>query len=426
MDESIEHLSPVWLRYTNILVDYAEGTYIYSTDGRRYLDFTCGIGVTNTGHCHPQVVSAAQSQVAKLIHGQANIVFHKPMLDLVRELRSVVPPQLDSFFFSNSGAEAIEASLKLARHATGRSNIIVFQGGFHGRTVATMSMDTSNPIYRIGYQPLMAGVFVAPFPYVYYFGWSEDEVTTFCLKQLRHLLATQTAPEETAAVLIEPVLGEGGYVPAPAKFLLGLQEICSEHNILLIVDEIQSGFGRTGEWFGFQHFGIMPDILVIAKGLASGFPLSGIVASSNMMEKWITGSHGGTYGGNAVSCAAAAATIRIIREEELVKNSARLGEILLARLSALKASYPVIGDVRGLGLMVGVEFTTKLGDPDKAAAQAIWKHCLDDGLMLLTCGTYSNIIRWIPPLVIQDSHLDEALDVFEEALRKLRLLTKTL
>ena len=418
MDGTIENLSPVWLRYSNILVDYAEGAYIFSADGQRYLDFTCGFGVTNTGHCHPEIVSAAQTQAAKLIHGQASIVYHKPMLDLVNELQVIVPLRLDSYFFSNSGAEAVEASLKLARHATRRPNLIVFQGGYHGRTVATMSMDTSNPIYRIGYQPLMAGVFVAPFPNAYYYGWSEDETTNFCLKQLRHLLMTQTAPEETAAILIEPVLGEGGYVPAPAGFLAGVQEICSEHNILFIVDEIQSGFGRTGKWFGYQHYDIEPDIMVIAKGMASGFPLSGIAASSKLMEKWITGSHGGTYGGNAVSCAAAAATIRVIRDEELVENSARLGVLLLTSLRALKDEYPVIGNVRGLGLMIGVEFTTGLGEPDKATAKAVIKQCLDEKLMLLTCGTYSNVIRWIPPLIIHDSHLEEALTIFERALLK--------
>jgi 4-aminobutyrate aminotransferase len=418
MKEFKQNLSPVWLRYTDILADYAEGPNIFSEDGRRYLDFTSGFGVTNTGHCHPKVVSAAQKQVAKLIHAQASIVYHQPMLDLIRELQLIVPHQMDSFFFSNSGAEAIEASLKLAKHATKRPNLIVFQGGFHGRTVATMSMDTSNSIYRIGYQPLMAGVFVAPFPYAYYYGWSEDEVSKFCLKQLRHLLVTQTAPEETAAILIEPVLGEGGYVPAPADFLVGVQEICLEHEILFIVDEIQSGFGRTGKWFGYQHYGIEPDIIVMAKALASGFPLSGIAASSNLMEKWIKGSHGGTYGGNAVSCAAAAATISVIREAELVENSARLGEILLARLRTLKDDYPIIGDVRGKGLMVGVEFTTGMGEPDKTTAKAVIKQCLDDGLMLLTCGTYNNVIRWIPPLIIQDSHLDEALEIFEGALHK--------
>ena len=411
-----QHLSPVWSRYTNILVDRAEGAYIYASDGRRYLDFTSGIGVTNTGHCHPKVVAAAQEQAGKLIHGQVNIVFHQPLLDLTSELLKVEPAGLESFFFSNSGAEAVEAALKLARQATGKSNVIVFQGSFHGRTIGTMSMTTSNTIYRVGYQPLMAGVFVAPFPYAYRFGWTPEQSTEFCLRELRHLLATQTAPRETCAVLIEPVLGEGGYVPPPPGFLEGVQQICSEHDLLFIIDEVQSGFGRAGRWFGHQHYGVEPDIMIMAKGLASGFPLSGIATRPKLMEKWIPGSHGGTYGGNAVSCAAAAATIRVIREEGMVENSARMGAYLLDRLRAIQKQHPGIGDVRGLGLMVAAEFTTAQGEPDTATAKAVRVKCLEQGLMLLTCGPYGNVIRWIPPLNVTREQLDEALEIFADTL----------
>ena len=413
-----EHLSPVWARYTEILAERAEGAYLYAADGRRYLDFTTGIGVTNTGHCHPRVVAAAREQVGKLIHGQVNIVYHQPMLDLVDELLTVVPERLESFFFSNSGAEAIEASVKLARQATGRPNVIVFQGGFHGRTVGTMSLTTSNTIYRVGYQPLMAGVFVAPFPYAYRYGWTPEETTAFCLRELRHLLATQTAPRETAAVLVEPVLGEGGYVPPPPGFLKGVGQICDQHDLLFIADEVQSGFGRTGRWFGHQHYDVSPDILVMAKGLASGFPLSGIAARPQLMDAWISGSHGGTYGGNAVSCAAAAATVRVIREGGLVENSARMGEYLMSRLRTVQARHPAIGDVRGLGLMVAAEFTAADGQPDAGTAKAVRLACLEEGLMLLTCGPYGNVIRWIPPLIVNQAQLDEALGIFESALAK--------
>jgi 4-aminobutyrate aminotransferase len=411
-----ERLSPIWSRYTEIEVDYAEGPYIYSTNGRRYLDFTTGIGVTNTGHCHPKVVAAAQAQVAKLIHGQANIVYHKPMLELVQELQAILPTHLDSYFFANSGAEAIEAAFKLARHATGRSNTVVFQGGFHGRTIGSVSLTTSNPIYHYRYQPLMAGVYVAPFPYTYFYGWTEEETTAFCLKQLRHLLASQTAPGETAAMLLEPVLGEGGYVVPPPDFLGGVQEICREHDILLIIDEVQSGFGRTGKWFGFQHFGIEPDIMVMAKGLASGFPLSGIATRTELMQKSPSGTQGGTYGGNAVSCAAAVATLRVMQEEGLIENSAKMGAKLIQALKTMQEQCPAIGEVRGLGLMVGIEFTLPTGEPDSKTAKAVMKQCLDDGLMLLTCGTYGNVVRWIPPLIIDDSHLEDALDIFNGAL----------
>lgn len=416
MADPKKSLTPIWSRYTEIEVDYAAGPYIYAADGRRYLDFTSGIGVTNTGHCHPRVVAAAQAQVAKLIHGQANIVYHRPMLELAQELHTILPSYLDSFFFTNSGAEAIEAALKVARHATGRTNMVVFQGGFHGRTIGSVSLTTSNPIYHIKYQPLMAGVYVAPFPYAYSYGWTGDETTAFCLKQLRHLLASQTDPAETAAMLVEPVQGEGGYVVPPPGYLAGVQEICREHDILLIADEVQSGFGRTGRWFAYEHFGVEPDIVVMAKGLASGFPLSGIAARSELMQHSPTGSQGGTYGGNAVCCAAAVATLRVMKKEGLLENSAEMGKKLMTRLVAFQERYPVIGEVRGLGLMVGVEFTTKEGEPDKTTAKAVTKACLDNGLMLLTCGTYSNVVRWIPPLVIDDSHLEEALAIFSGAL----------
>jgi 4-aminobutyrate aminotransferase len=411
-----ELLSPVWSRYTDIVVDRGEGAYLYATNGRRYLDFTTGIGVTNTGHCHPRVVAAVREQAGKLLHGQVNIVYHQPLFDLVSELSQVAPPQLERFFFSNSGAEAVEASVKLARQATGRPNVIVFQGSFHGRTVGTMSLTTSSTIYRRQYQPLMAGVFVAPFPYAYRYGWSDEETTAFCLRELRHLLYTQTAPEETSAMLIEPVLGEGGYVPPTPGFLAAVQTLAREHGILLIADEVQSGFGRTGRWFAHQHDGVDPDIMIMAKGIASGMPLSGIAAREALMAKWIPGTHGGTYGGNAVSCSAATASIRVIREENLVENSARRGAQLLSLLRELQGRYPVIGDVRGVGLMIGVEFTTADGEPDKGTTKAVWQACVDRGLLLLTCGTYGNVIRWIPPLIIDDSHIEEAVSIFGDAL----------
>jgi 4-aminobutyrate aminotransferase len=412
-----QHLSPVWSRYTDLVVERGEGAYLYTSDGRRYLDFTSGIGVTNTGHCHPKVVAAAQAQIGKLIHGQINIVYHQPILDLVNELLLVTPPHLNSYFFSNSGAEAVEAAVKLARQATKRPNIIAFQGSFHGRTIGAMSLTASNTIYRAGYQPLMAGVFFAPYPYAYYYGWSPEETTRFCLRELRHLLATQTAPGETAAILVEPVLGEGGYVPPTPGFLEGVGQICGEHGILLIIDEVQTGFGRTGRWFGHQHADVAADIMVMAKGIASGFPLSGLAARLELMAKWPPGSHGGTYSGNAVSCAAAAATIRVLREEHLVQNAAKMGEVILAALRALQERFPVIGDVRGRGLMIATEFSLADGSPDAKTAKAIRQACQEAGLLLLTCGPYSNVIRWVPPLLVDEGHIDEGLSIFEGALQ---------
>ena len=352
-----------------------------------------------------------------LLHGQLNIVYHQPVLDLVSELSTILPAELDGFFFSNSGAEAIEGAVKLARMVTGRPNVIVFHGSFHGRTVGAMSLTTSKTIYRAGYQPLMAGVFVAPYPYAYRYGWPPERTRDWCLEELRYLMSTQTAPDETAAMLIEPVLGEGGYVPPPSGFLEGVREICDEHDIMLIVDEVQSGFGRTGKWFGYEHFSVVPDIVVIAKGLASGLPLSGVIARRDHMEGWRSGSHGGTYGGNPLACAAAAATVRVIREEKLLENTLAMGEQLMAGLRHLQERFPVIGDVRGLGLMVGAEFTQE-GRPAKELAKAVLHDCLEGQLLLLTCGPWDNTIRFIPPLIANADHIGAALEVFERALGK--------
>jgi len=415
-DNPMELVSPVWTHLSDVVVERAEGVYVYTSDGQRYLDFTSGIGVTNTGHCHPKVVAAAQAQIAKVIHAQINVYHHQPIFDLVSALKSVAPAELDTFFFSNSGAEAVEASIKLARQTTGKPNIIVFQGSFHGRTVAAMSLTTSKTIYRLRYQPLMPGAFVAPYPYAYYYGWEPEQTSQWCLKQLRHLLVTQTDPSETAAILVEPMLGEGGYVPPPPSFLPGVRKICDEHDILLIADEVQSGFGRTGRFFAVEHFDVTPDIMVMAKGLGSGFPISGIAARRELMARWVPGSHGGTYGGNAVCCAAAVATVQAICKEGLVDNAARMGTRLMDGLRRLQAQHPVIGDVRGLGLMVATEFTTAEGEPDKPTAKAVQQRCLEAGLFLLTCGAYDNTIRWIPPLVVSAEQIDQALEIFGQAL----------
>ena len=411
-------LSPVWTHLTRIQPVRGEGIYLFDAAGKRYTDFTCGIGVTNTGHCHPKVVKAIQEQAEKLIFGQMNIVIAPPTIALAEALNKVTPENIDNFFFSNSGAEAVEASVKLARHATHKRNIIVFQGSFHGRTAQTMAMTTSKYIYRYDYQPLPGGIFVAPFPYSYYYGWDDEQTTEFCLRELDRLLHSQTLPEETAAIIIEPVLGEGGYVPAPPAFLMEIRKICDQHDILLIVDEVQSGFGRTGKFFAFEHAEIEPDIIVMAKGLGSGLPISGIAARRELMERWKPGSHGGTYGGgSAITSAGALATVNVIQDEKLVENSARMGVHLLKGLRGFQKKYPALGDVRGLGLMVAAEFG-KPGHPDKTTAKAVHQACLARDLLLLTCGTYENVIRWIPPLIVTEAQMDEALHIFEAALQE--------
>ncbi len=416
LDRAKEHLSPVWSHLSDIVVDHAEGCYIYDTNGRQYLDFTSGIGVTNTGHCHPDVVSAIQEQAGKLLHGQANIVYSPSLLHLVEELRTVTLPSLDTFFFSNSGAEAVEGAVKLARHVTGKPNIIVFQGSFHGRTNQTMAMTTSRTIYRFGYQPLSSGIFVAPYPYSYRYGWDDVTTEAFCLNELEFLLHGQTAPGETAAMIIEPVLGEGGYVPLPPNFLTKLREICDREGILLILDEVQTGFGRTGKFFALEHYGVLPDILVIAKGLASGLPMSGVAASMDMMSKWIVGTHGGTYGGNPVAAAAASATIKVIRDTGLLENALERGRELLDGLEELQGHWPFLGEVRGMGLMVGLEIGIHGRNPDPVLARRIQATCLDSGMLLLTCGTYGNVLRWIPPLIVTEEQIRDGLLIFEEAL----------
>ncbi|OGO10658.1 MAG: 4-aminobutyrate aminotransferase [Chloroflexi bacterium RBG_13_68_17] len=420
MVDALSHLSPIWPRSWTLMVERGEGPYLFSTDGKQYLDFTCGIGVTSTGHAHPRVVRAIQEQAARLLHAQPTIVLSQPLLQLVEEMLTVVPAPLDSFFFTNSGAEAIEGAVKLARHATRRPNVIVFQGSFHGRTNLTMAMTTSKAVYRAGYQPLVGGVFVAPFPYCYRYGWDEETTLRFCMRELKLILKSQTAPEETAAIVIEPVLGEGGYVVPPDGFLPALKELCDHYGILLVADEVQCGFGRTGKWFAIEYTGVVPDILVMAKGLGSGMPIAGLAARKDLMDRWIPGSHGGTYGGNAVACAAAVATIQTMRDEHLVENAARMGEVLLAGLRQLQRSHPEIGDVRGRGLMLATEMTDPSGEPWTDRAKAVVRAAFDEGLLLLTCGSYENTVRWIPPLVVNASQIEEGLEKFERALAKAR------
>ena len=334
---------------------------------------------------------------------------HRPLLELTERLASVLPPHLDSVFFANSGSEAVEAALRLTRQATRRPNVVVFHGGFHGRTVATASMTTSGTRFSAGFSPLMPGVHVAPFPTAYRYGWSEEQATEFALQELDYLFATITAPEEVAAFVVEPVLGEGGYVPGNTQFFAGLRERADRHGILLVMDEIQTGFGRTG-----QHFGVKPDVITFAKGIASGFPLSGIAASEELMSQAWPGSQGGTYGANAVSCAAAVATIDVIAEEQLVDNAAQHGAQLLA--GAKDRAVDGIGDVRGLGLMVGIEFTASDGSPDTARAQAAQQEAARRGLLLLTCGAHMNVVRMIPPLVVTKEEIDEGLSIWSEVL----------
>lgn len=405
-------LSPLLKQATPVVVDHARGSWIHGTDGRDYLDFTTGIGVTSTGHCHPRVVEAAREQAGLVIHAQYTTVMHRPLLALTEKLGEVLPAGLDSLFYANSGSEAVEASLRLARMATGRPNIIVFQGGFHGRTVAAATLTTAGTRFSAGFSPLMGGVHMAPFPYAYRYGWDEQTAVDFCLRELDYLFATRTAANETAAFLIEPALGDGGYIPTPPAFLEGLRERADAHGIVLVVDEVQAGCGRTGRFWGYQHSAITPDVLITAKGIASGFPISAIAASTDLMSKAWPGSQGGTYGGNAVAAAAGCATLDVIRDEGLVENSRVRGEQLQAGLRQIAARHPVIGDVRGNGLMQGLEFTDADGFADAATALAVQQATTRHGLLSLTCGPLGNVVRLIPALVVSREEIDEGLARF--------------
>jgi 4-aminobutyrate aminotransferase len=412
----VAELSPILKQATGVIAARGEGVHLYDEDGRRYLDFTAGIGVTSTGHCHPRVVEAAQRQVATLIHAQYTTVMHRPLLDLVDRLGEVLPEGLDRMFFANSGSEAVEAALRLTRQASARPNVVVFHGGFHGRTVAAASMTTSGTKFRSGFNPIMGGVVVAPFPNPTHYGWSEDEATDFALRELDYLLQTVTPPNETAAFFVEPVLGEGGYVPANTRFLAGLRERADRYGILLVLDEVQTGWGRTGKFWGGDHFDARADVLITAKGLASGFPLSGIAARAELMEKAWPGSQGGTYGANAVACAAALATLDVIQSEGLVQNSADRGAELRAALEDVASRHKEITDVRGLGLMLGNEFRDSDGNPDGATAAAAQQEAAKRGLLLLTCGAWGQVVRFIPALVVNSEQVKEAGAIWADAV----------
>jgi 4-aminobutyrate aminotransferase len=404
------HLSDVWFSVTPLQVASGKGCWVTTTDGHEYLDFAGGIAVNSTGHSHPKVVAAIAEQAGRFIHAQVNVYRHDLLEPLATKLAEITPAGIDKFFFANSGAEITEASVKLAKQATKRPHIIVFSGSFHGRTHMAMAMTTSKTGYRAGHSPLPAGVFVAPYPD--HLAPDQDAEVARALRGVDHLLKSMTAPEETAAMILEPVLGEGGYVPAPAKFIQGLVERCRAHGILFIADEVQSGFGRTGKMFAVEHFGIEPDIICMAKGIASGFPFSALGTTSEIDAKWTKGSHGGTYGGNAMGCAAALATIEIMSDPAFLQNVRDRGEQLMDGIRELQRHDDGITDVRGLGLMVGTEFS------DPARVAAIQKHCLEEGRMIvMNAGTYSNTLRWMPPLVVNEHEIEIGLAAFSAALK---------
>ena len=420
IQRAAEVFTPALHIYYPIAVVRGEGVSVYSSDGRSWMDFSSGLATLPLGHNHPRVVAAARSQMDALIH-TGGIYFNEATVVAAEKLVSITPPGLDRLFFSNSGAEAVEGALKVARFVTGRQGIVSFTRAFHGRTFGALSVTTSSTEYRRGYHPLLPSVYQVPYPYCFRcpFRQEPDTCRLCCIQDLEETLKHKIPAEEVAAIIIEPFLGEGGYFPAPPAFLAALREICDRHGILLIFDEVQSGMGRTGRWFASEIAAVVPDILTVAKGIASGFPLSAVVARKEIMEQWPCGAHGTTFGGNPVSCAASRATIEVIRDESLLEKASSKGAMVLDRLRELSVRQPVIGQVRGYGFMIGIEFVTPEGAPDAASCEKVINHCLDNGVILIRCGTEHNIIRFIPPLVTTDQELDRALTVFEEGVLRL-------
>lgn len=388
----------------------AEGSWVYTYDGLDLLDFTCGIGVTNLGHCHPKVVKAAQDQLGRLCHGSVAVGLSRPLVQLTSKLIEMVPGTHDRVMFSTTGAEAVENAVRLARACTGRPNLVCFQGGYHGRTNATLALTSSKTSYGTKNFPQMSGVFCAPFPYE-----GHGMTTESALLQLDLLLKQQTAPQDTCAMIIEPVLGEGGYVVAPAPFLHGLRQRCDAHGIKLVFDEVQTGFGRTGRMFALQHSGVDPDILVMAKGIANGLPIAAISSRSDLSAFCPPGTMGGTYAGNPVAAAAALATLDVFATEPILENAQARGKQLVSALLRLQDKYPnVIKDVRGLGLMVGLE----LHNVPYNTARDLSLKCAEEGLLILNAGSFETM-RFIPPLTISAEEIDEGVHRFEAALSQI-------
>ena len=412
MSASTENLSNVWFKLTDLEIATGSGSWVTTTNGEKYLDYAAGIAVTSTGHSHPKVVEAIAAQAARGIHLQANIFTHDLMQPLAAKLAEITPAGIDTFFYANSGAEITEAAVKLAKQATGRPHTIVFEGSFHGRTHMAMAMTTSKTVYRSGHTPLPGGVLTSPFPDPRA-NDPEAEIDA-CLAAFDRLLEGSTAPSETACAVIEPELGEGGYRLAPKRFIESIAALCAEHGILFVADEVQSGFGRTGKMFAIEHFDIEPDIICMAKGIASGFPFSALGTRRDLDDKWPTGSHGGTYGGNAIGCAAALATIDVLTEDGFLDHVNARGDQLRAGLEKLMAEGDVVEHVRGAGIMIACDLRST------EETKAVLQHCLNEGnLILMTAGAKGNTVRFMPPLTVTEEEIDIALTALGNAIAAL-------
>jgi len=409
-------VSPSYTRCYPLVSKRGQGAIIEDVDGNRFLDFNAGIAVVATGHCHPRVVEAIHKQSAELIHMSGTDFYYEVMVDLAEKLAAIAPmDDPKRVYFGNSGTEAIEAAMKLARYSTGREKFISFLGGFHGRTFGSLSLTASKSIQKQGFGTLLPGVYHAPYPNAYRLGMTPDEASAFTLNYIEDQLFRHVLPaREVAAIVVEPVQGEGGYVVPPRSFFSGLREIADRHDILLIFDEVQSGMGRTGKWWACEHFGAVPDILAVAKGIASGLPLSAMIARADLM-RWAAGAHASTFGGNPVASAAALATIDLL-EHGLIENASRVGAHLMARMKTWPARFAQIGEVRGLGLMIGAEVVHDQAsrEPAPELRDRIENLAFEKGLLVLGAGP--STIRLSPPLCITAEQADWAMDRLEECL----------
>jgi len=415
-------ISPSYTRTYPLVADHGEGAIVEDPDGNRFLDFAAGIAVVATGHCHPKVVRAIQEQAARLIHMSGTDFYYENMVRLAEKLAAIVPGNSSHrVYFGNSGTEAVEAAIKLARYHTGRGQFVAFVGAFHGRTVGSLALTGSKSVQKKGFFPLMPGAHHVPYAYCYRcaYGKSPDSCGVECVKAIEYELFRTIVPaEEVAAIFVEPVQGEGGYVVPPQKFFDELRSLADKHGILLVADEVQSGMGRTGKIFASQHFSLEPDVITLAKGIASGMPLSATVARAELMD-WKPGAHASTFGGNPVAVAASLATVELL-EQELVDNAARVGAHLMDKLRHLPQRFRIVGDVRGLGLMIGIELVRDQATKERAGdlRDKLVQMCFQRGLLVLGAGP--NTIRLCPPLVINKDQADFAADTIERCLRELK------
>lgn len=412
-------MPPMANRVTDLGIDHAEGCYIYTDDGRKILDFSMGIAVCNLGHNNKDVIEAAKKQMDKLVHGCHNLVYYEEYVNLAEKLVELSGKDR-MVYFANSGAEANDGAIKLAKYVTNRPAIIAFKGSFHGRTFMAATLTASSSKYRKHLDSsLCPNVYHLDYPYLLHtpFKYDGEHTPEPYFTQFDELFTKLVDPYSVAAIVMEPIQGEGGYIVPPKDWMQYVRELCDRYGIMLVYDEVQSGFGRTGKMFAQEHFDVRPDIFTCAKGIANGFPLSAIIAKKEIMEQWPAGAHGGTFGGNPVACAAANATIKIM-EDGALENCAKMGDYFKAKLKALQAKYPVIAEVRGLGLMLGIEFLDANGKPFTELTARLQKKALEKDLFILTCGSYKNVVRFIPPLTVTEAEINKCIEIIESILEE--------